>query len=86
MKYEVFLTHLDVLRMGAPHPFLSFNGCGRTRHTRKSCAPENQTTVCDLGNLCSLKMNLNSKENHIPLDYILHTSFINFSHLYRKKF
>lgn len=41
---------------------------------------------CVLKNLRSLKMDLNSKENHIPLDHILHTSFINFSHLYRKKF
>ena len=27
------------LRMGAPHPLLDFNGCGRTRRTCTSFAP-----------------------------------------------
>ena len=28
-----------ILRTGAPHPLPNFNGCGRTRRTRSSCAP-----------------------------------------------
>ena len=35
-----------ILRTGAAHPLPNFNGCGRTRRTRSSCAPGVHMKLC----------------------------------------
>ena len=51
MKYEVFQIFEVILRTGAPQPLLNFHGCGRTRRTRTSYAPDCNLSKLAIGQL-----------------------------------